>query len=387
MKLERVGPIRTADVLLRDLTVLVGPQATGKSLFLQFLRLVLDTGYIHDQLRKHGIEWKRDISQFLDVYLGEGMGDVWKNADSGSAMAVDDRPEDLARLSAPRHRNRDSHMFYIPAQRVFSLANGWPRPFQAFAAEDPFAIRDFSETFRLLMEQEFGKSPELFPKTNRLKREYRDLLRGQVFGRFELRVERHGAQKRLVLEGPEHRKPIPFLAWSAGQREFVPLLMGLYWLMPSARTSLRGTLKWVVIEEPKMGLHPHGISAVLLLVLELLSRGYRVCLSTHSPHVLDLVWAMRLLAERRGDADLLLDALGVSRKTAPMRGVAEKALKKDTAVYYFDREGTAHDISGLDPGSKESAEAGWGGLTEFTGRVAEVVAQCVNRAEGAGRGP
>lgn len=44
LRLDRVGQIVCADVRLADLTVLVGPQATGKSIFLQFLKLVLDTG-------------------------------------------------------------------------------------------------------------------------------------------------------------------------------------------------------------------------------------------------------------------------------------------------------------------------------------------------------
>lgn len=44
LKLERIGQIQTADVAFSDLTVLVGPQATGKSIFLQFLKLLADTG-------------------------------------------------------------------------------------------------------------------------------------------------------------------------------------------------------------------------------------------------------------------------------------------------------------------------------------------------------
>ena len=42
-----------------------------------------------------------------------------------------------------------------------------------------------------------------------------------------------------------------------------------------------------------MGLHPQGIATAMLLVLELLRRGYKVVLSTHSTVVLDMVWALR----------------------------------------------------------------------------------------------
>lgn len=377
LKLEHVGQIVSADVAFGDLTVLVGPQATGKSVFLQFLKLALDTGYVHDQLRKHGIDWQRDVGSFLDVYLGEGMRGVWQNGHSPSAISFNGNALDMADLAAPRRRSRKGTAFYIPAQRVLSLANGWPRPFQGFASQDPFAVRDFSETFRLLMEQEFNRNEDLFPKTNRLKREYRDLLSEHVFGGFGLHVDRHGAQKRLVLQRGKEGAAIPYMAWSAGQREFVPLLMGLYWLMPAAKTKRRGDLEWVVIEEPEMGLHPLAISVVLLLAMELLWRGYRVCLSTHSPHVLDVIWVMNTIRQHKADPAYLLEVFGVNR-TDPMKTVAKAALEKKPKVYYFDRNGTTRDISDLDPGSADELEAGWGGLTGFSGRVADVVARVVN---------
>lgn len=381
LRLENVGQITCAEVTFGDLTVLVGPQATGKSIFLQFLKLMLDTGYIHNQLRKHGIDWRRQIADFLDVYLGGGMRGVWHDGEPQSAIRWDGKPTSINDLVAPRHRSLKTTAFYIPAQRVLSLANGWPRPFQAFAAEDPFAVRDFSETFRLLMEQEFSPTAHLFPKTNRLKKAYREKLSQHVFGGFGLHVDRHGAQKRLVLRDEEGRWSIPFMAWSAGQREFVPLLMGLYWLMPSAKVKRRADLNWVIIEELEMGLHPNAISAVLLLVLELLWRGYRVCLSTHSPHVLDVVWALRVIQEHRADPIRLLDVFEAPR-TSPMRQVAESALKKRFRVYYFDREGYARDISNLDPGSQNKWEAGWGGLSEFSGRVNDIVAGVVDQSRG-----
>jgi len=45
--LRNIGPIRTADVRFGDLTVLVGPQATAKSIFLQLLKLAVDYPAVH----------------------------------------------------------------------------------------------------------------------------------------------------------------------------------------------------------------------------------------------------------------------------------------------------------------------------------------------------
>jgi hypothetical protein len=60
-----------------------------------------------------------------------------------------------------------------------------------------------------------------------------------------------------------------------------------------------------------------------------------------------------------------------------MNAVADAALNKDLRVYYFDREGHTHDISQLDPGSNNAIESGWGGIAEFSGRVADVVSQAI----------
>jgi len=126
-----------------------------------------------------------------------------------------------------------------------------------------------------------------------------------------------------------------------------------------------------------MGLHPKAISAALLLVLELLGRGYRVCLSTHSPHVLDMVWALNVFRQHKADSRQLLNLFGV-KCTPSMVSVAEKALEKDVQVHYFNpTTGRTTDISNLDPGAAESAESGWGGLVEFSGRVADAVAGVV----------
>ncbi len=205
------------------------------------------------------------------------------------------------------------------------------------------------------------------------------MLERSLFANFRLRVDKVGAQRRLVLGAEDH--PLPFMVWSAGQREFVPLLLGLYWLMPPAKVARRGTIEWVVLEELEMGLHPRAISVLLLMVLELVARGYRVCLSTHSPQVLETVWALRHLKENRASPRDLLGIFEAS-DTTPMRKLAENVMAKNVKVYYFDpAEGRTKDISGLEPESEEAGEGGWGGLTEFSGRANVAVARAVANAD------
>ena len=380
IKATGIGPVATADIRFGDLTVFVGPQATGKSIFLQLLKLLLDKPAIHGELRRFGIEWNGNLGNFLELYFGEGMSALWKQEKSG--LTVNRTEVDLADYARGRRSKHKEKLFFIPAQRVMSLRDGATRPFTDFRSGDPFVLREFSEKLHQLVQNEFGRATGLFPQKNRLNDALRKPLEHHIFGGFRLQTDPSQLQRRIVLKRRRGR-PLPYLVWSAGQREFVPLLLGLYWLLPPARTPRRGALEWVVIEEPEMGLHPNGISAVLNLVLELISRTYRVCISTHSPHVLDIVWAIRFFQRSGGRTRDVLDLLGL-RSTPRTLKLAEAALEGSHRVYYFTRDGSVQDISGLDPGADDLAEAGWGGLTEFSGRVGDIVAGVAERNRKAG---
>ena len=61
LRASNIGPITEADVRFGDLTVLVGPQATGKSIFLQLLKLLVDRPAIHRTMKTFGISEGVDI--------------------------------------------------------------------------------------------------------------------------------------------------------------------------------------------------------------------------------------------------------------------------------------------------------------------------------------
>lgn len=281
---------------------------------------------------------------------------------------------DLERFVRSKRQTGTEKSFLIPAQRVMAFSrDGWFRPFNDYRTGDPFSVRDFSEKLRRLMESEGGRNGAIYPQARRLKAEIRELLSKNIFGGFQLELDNAGPQKRLVLYG--HGTQIPYMVWSAGQREFVPLLLGLYWLLPPANHKRLGSIEWVMIEELEMGLHPKAIAAMFFIVLELMWRGYRVCLSTHSPQVLELVWALRNLQEHNADPRRVLSMFGVKSTPSTME-LARAALTKVAQVYYFDPESqSTRDISHLDPASSEIAEWGWGGLTELSGRLADIVSE------------
>lgn len=378
LRLEHVGPIKKAEVEFGDLTVLVGPQASGKSIFLQFLKLVVDSGTICETLHRNGLEWSNP-REFLEVYLGEGMGALWKPKEM--KLAVDGRRTLLRELADPEQKKTQESLFYVPAQRVLTLSQGWPRSFDLYDTDVPFVVRDFSEKLRLYMARMMRGQEMLLPVQELGLSGRRDRLRHDILAGFSLKVDKHQGQKRLVLQREDANERLPFMVWSAGQREIVPLLLGFSRLVSPVKQVRREKLKWVVVEEPEMGLHPRAISVVLLLVLELLARGYRVCLSTHSPHVLDLVWALGVLQKHQAKPERLLDLFDVAA-TPSLKRMATQLMQKRAKVYFFDREtGGVRDISSLDPGASDTAVADWGGLSEFSSRVGDVVARVINETE------
>lgn len=377
LAVENFGPIQSASVEFGDLTVLVGPQATGKSIFLQLLKLLIDLPHIKFEFRRAGVDWGDKLTNFLDVYFGEGMRSLW---DSKNTRVAYNRSIDLDEFVRAERPRKGESMFFIPAQRVLALRDGWPQAFSYYDPGVPYAVREFSEQLRLLI-GDFGTSGTLFPMPRRLKDEFRVLLQQHIFPGFKLNVDTHRAQKRLVLSAGGQDDGLPFVVWSAGQREFVPLLLGLYWLMTPAKTPRRKGLNWAVIEELEMGLHPRAIAVVVLMIFELVARGYRVCLSTHSPQVLDAVWAVKHLRESGAHPRALLKVFEAPA-TPLMIGLAKRIMEKETKVYYFDREGgRTRDISKLDANAAEEGESGWGGLSEFSGRANEEVARAIANAD------
>lgn len=384
IKLDHIGPIAQAKIRFGDLTVFTGHQATGKSISLQLYKLLLDTGYIHQTLINHGMDWSNDYNNFLDIYFGEGMHRIWEQ--DKSCVEWRGQKQDISTLVRRQKRRKTEKLFYIPAQRVLALRDGWPRYFTDFSSADPFVVRDFSEKLRILIDRELIGSERLFPQKRRLKEAIRNLLQESIYSQFQLGIDKIRSQKRLVLTTGENHDILPFMVWSAGQREFTPLLLGLYWLMPPTQSPRRGDIRWVVIEEPEMGLHPRAIEVVMLLVLELLSRNYRVCLSTHCPQVLEMVWAIRHMQKYPRKAhQSLFQLFGLPKQSPAIRNIFECIIGKKYHVYYFAKaldsgkqmvaNVTVQDISELNPFAEDERVVPWGGLLAFSERANRVVSQ------------
>lgn len=371
LKIENFAQIKKAEIEFGDLTVLVGAQGTGKSLVLQWLKTALDGKQIVTQLRDAGQQ--ANGQELIDLIFGQGMGAAWTTK---SKVMIDGKSVSLNAIGL---RGRQAgQVFFIPAHRATLLSDGWAAPFQRLAPDVPVAARIFSQT---LFDQFSSKGGnDLFPVPKLLKEEYRKLIDDAVFHGGTVNLEQQGAStKRLRLTHGSSK--LPFMTWTAGQREFTPLLLGLYNLLPRTNQRKRPEVNWVIIEEPEMGLHPRAINVFMLLVLDLLWRGYKVVLSTHSPDVLTAVWMLERMKENSAKSSDVCKAFGAAPSLAK---VTSAALSKDYRVHVlaFDANGrtvTSKDISGLDPSSENEEEANWGGLTKFSSNYGDVLRKIVNK--------
>lgn len=375
LNIKNLGPVKEADISFGDLTLFVGPQASGKSILLQLIKLLLDKKHIRRTLEQYGFIWGNREKEILDMYFGEGMSGIWNTKTEVTFDGKDYSSNFLTPKQKENIKTAEETLFYIPAQRIICLQNGWPRFFTEYEYSVPYVLRHFSETLRLMLESGINKKGEdiIFPQPSRLKEPLRASFNESIFHDGKISIDKTGKKRFKLDVGPSS---IPFMAWSAGQKEFMPLLLSFYWLCPATRVSKKDGVKYVIIEEPEMGLHPQAIKSVILQVMDLMSRGYKVIISTHSPVLLEFAWAFRLLQKGKADYKALMELFEIKKAPPSLKDMFKNVLPQQIKAYYFDRETDAvkiKDISSLDAGSDDYAVSEWGGLSSFSAKATDII--------------
>ncbi|MDR0938467.1 MAG: ATP-binding protein [Mediterranea sp.] len=362
VKVENFGPIKSANVELGNLTILIGAQATGKSLFLELLKLMADKRHIVSTLKKYNYVIEGNPANLLNLYFGEGMSGAWTD----ETKVFIDKQEATIETNLPEAESEK--IFYIPAQRILSISDGRPKNFMEFDLSTPYVLRHFSETLRMFM-------PRL---------EQHIPLGHSIFHGGTVYVDTRTGQRkmRMKIDGMD----IPFMTWSAGQKESTPLLMGIANLWNTPQTPIgKDTYKYVVVEEPEMGLHPQAIKFVLFQLLDLIYLGYQIILSTHSPSFLEFAWSIRRLQESEAPIEKrqqALEELFSETESPHKRFIAQTILGKQIKTHYFkhkeDGKVYSEDISSLDVFNDNVDISEWGGLSEFATKTSELVSRFSN---------
>lgn len=383
LTIRNFGPIKDAQIDFGDLTFLIGPQASGKSLSLELLKLIIDRQHIISTLRNYNyILNKRDATNILEGYFGEGLSKLFKEETEIYWGNENFSPQELLNTLIQQKASEKTKetVFYVPAQRILSIADGRPKNFMEFDWETPYVLRRFSETLRVFIQGGLGNPDTIFPMKNRLKEDVRNSINQTIFHDAKVVIDQAGNQRKMKLEIDNLR--IPFMAWSAGQKEFMPLLLGIYCLSgPPTQVVNKEDYEWVIIEEPEMGLHPRAIQSVLLEIIELMKNGYKVIVSTHSTIFPEFVWAFNNLRglPNRCFKTAMNEMFELSADSTAAN--LFDRLKDKNIKTYYSAKGTSEggvtfaDISTLDALSEDTDVSEWGGLSSFAGKSSEIVSR------------
>lgn len=374
------GPIKDLDIELGNLTILLGPQASGKTLFLQMLKLLMDKGHIVKTLNTYNYVTKKQPNKILDYYFGDNLSSMWKNT---TKIIVDNIRYTKKELLKSDNQSIEK-VFYIPAQRILSISDGRPKNFMEYDISSPYILRNFSETLRLFFQNNMENKQIMFPLDNRLKDGMKKAFNDSIFHGGEVVIDEQSGQKKMRMK--VGNSSLPFMTWSAGQKEFMPLLMAIYCLTgPAIKTINREQYEYVIIEEPEMGLHPKAIQSVIIQILEFINLGYKVIVSTHSAVLLEFAWAYNNIKQlpieiRQQALCELFDMPTDSNVSKIFKGIINKEFK----TYFFSHTKAGvktSDISSLDVASDKLEESEWGGLSQFASRASDIVSKYMMKYE------
>lgn len=348
------GPIKEADVGVRDLTIFVGPQATGKSLAAQvlyFLRGIEDLlsslspsalFVDYESLLTEVLRWW--LGNELSVYAGsgtllswlpaepaEGMTHkIWWEQESGKinlSKTLENRAREWREMSLSRLYSTTitRSQVYIPAGRAlysflppYTLPDRdvqWPGHVIRF-------YRILGTAINRLWQYQEKESPTPFSENsqvNFVRQRIDSILKGQM---------RYGPG--VILLDIVQKRLLPPTTIAAGQMEIWP-----FWAILEAGEILGSPINTqVYFEEPEAHLHPGAQRSVMEIIANLVRQGVRFVLTTHSPYILYAVNNF-LMAQKVLDAGRDLPD-GVSQETA---------LRPDqVAAYRFSADGKVYDI-------------------------------------------
>lgn len=364
---ENLGPIAKAEVDFGDLTILTGPQASGKTLFLETFALNLNMLYIaYDFAKSNSIG---DTDDFLDYYYGENLHNIIQ--DNTRFAFNNDNITKLQLLEEIRNKVNTCindtysfhfdaklpNVFYIPAQRSLAVSEGRIKISDDFI-NSPYLLVKFSQYL-----QEYVKKNQ----TEILKDTIKDY---DFFKAAKINMRRNAGSPRL--EMTIDNQVIPYMAWSTGQRELASLLMAVDYLEKYTNRT------YAIIEEPELGLHPRAIIEFMFTVLKLMKNGVKVIISTHSSTPLDFVWAMNRLKHKGAESySALAEMFDFKIKE---KDFFNGLFDKDIKVYYFapdkkTRKVHSKDISSLDVESEDEDVSNWGGMSLSADRAGSIVSR------------
>ncbi|MBN1318704.1 MAG: ATP-binding protein [Anaerolineales bacterium] len=369
LKIHNFGPIREANITARDITVFVGPQATGKSLAAQvlyffsglesligfpssaiaskrksrFVGVREETVDYEDSTRDEVLstfEWW--LGNKLSVYAGRDAELLWnpdpiRKESAGRLTWLDNIPEINSSIHDRIGRlPGGAEQIYIPAGRtLFSLLPpatalritsssrsklNWPGNLVLF-------YETLADALGELWRDQDKRQQSLLTTVNIiafLKKRIDTIFKGEI---------RYGPDTISLQIGKDIELGSETLA--AGQMELWPfwaiILANLQWGLKS---------QTVYFEEPEAHLHPKAQQNILEMIAYLANNKWRFVITTHSPYVLYAI-----------NNFLMANKVLSQRNSLPPGIPVEAALNPESvAAYRFSDDGIVHNIMDYDIG-------------------------------------
>ncbi|MFO8072921.1 MAG: AAA family ATPase [Polyangia bacterium] len=304
LEVSDLGPIERVVLKPRELTVIAGEQATGKSLVAQLLYFFRGLeGHLANRfkpdLRKQKA-WKAELVRgLLDDLRGVSFG-YFANQKARIAYRPKGVESDLTlsvyqanrRISPGRMLGRKMESWtsdwerspaklskptrpqiFVPTERSLFTRFIQQQPKILFSDYQPLPVREFANTLQTALDR-YAESPAA---GRRLRKLQRAALRGAAY--VPKRGRRIWKWKTSNGDG-KSAKILPIEAVASGQMEAWP-----FFAVAEAYLD-RGIEADYYLEEPETHLHPVAQVKIMDAIALLIDSGNRVVLTTHSPYML-----------------------------------------------------------------------------------------------------
>ncbi len=349
-EVKNLGPIKDCKVEFGDITFIVGPQASGKTMFLESLYLYRYKDEIEDNLKKYSYNFK-GLIDLTKLFYGDFQSNLWNRTTECLLNGIN--IYDKEQILLP-------FIDFIPAQRSVTIIDGRFKNFNEFDLECSYIVKEFSE---ILRNYTSIKNFEDF------KFEYIESIyhKGHIF----IDDSTFGQKKFRMKVGDSN---IPFSSWSMGQKEFTPLSI---FLQGSPYDWIPG---YLIIEEPELGLHPQAILDFMSYLITNVFCNHqkdvntKLIISTHSDTIIQLAWALVNLAENATEEEYIKNVSELLNIKGDTQNLKYLYQHKDNIKTFFFKDGVSKDISSLDAWSDDEDVVEWGGLTSFISKSGNIVA-------------
>jgi hypothetical protein len=332
LSIRNFGPIQEAEIEVRDLTVFVGPQATGKSMaaqLLYFMRGIEDLLPLASNTGRRSIQHgdynphletraTQDVITALEWWLGNhnsvyavpGTSLAWCPSSAQESVTYDiSWTEDkvflnyfleawLGAYDRPRLERVSGQQIYIPAGRALYsyLSQALALPLLSRKTNRPdwpgyifWFYQILGETIKSLSEiKETGQQLIFGPSvTPYILRRMEEILKGQIS---------YGPNAILLKTGGQTLRTDTI---AAGQMEAWPFFA----VMENALRKGQAENLRVYFDEPEAHLHPGAQQKLMEIVAALVRGGTQMVITTHSPYILyalnNFLTASEVLSKRR----------------------------------------------------------------------------------------